>query len=38
LAAVPAELRHSGAVGNYDVKELSTEELLRIATMGLKEN
>jgi hypothetical protein len=31
---VPAELRHSGAVGNYDVTELSREELMRIAASG----
>jgi hypothetical protein len=31
---VPTELKHSGAVGNYDVKELSREELMRIAASG----
>src|SRR5215207_7517642 len=31
---VPAELRHSGAVGSYDVTTLSREELMRIAASG----
>jgi hypothetical protein len=28
---VPAELKHPGAVGSYDVTALSREELMRIA-------
>jgi hypothetical protein len=31
---VPAEFKHSGSVGSYEVKELSREELLRIAASG----
>jgi hypothetical protein len=31
---VPAEFKHSGAVGSYDVTTLSREELMRIAASG----
>jgi len=34
---VPAELKHSGAVGKYDITELSRDELMRIAAQGREE-
>jgi hypothetical protein len=34
LEEVPAELKHSGTVGSYEVTELAREELMRIAASG----